>query len=386
MVAAAVRGPELVPGVERRNFGTYGILAPPGGGSMLYLDPDEYALLDLLDGTHSADDIERAAGVPVDDLLADLRSEGFLVDSPASDPPRRATASLHGIEFSGFDRVVQVVNRIVGKLVFSTPGAVILAVTATMGLAAFILQVQGGSQLTVSVAQPVLAVVVLRVLGFIGVWLHESGHALVIVRNKRRVGRVGVGFYWGSLTFFVDASQALFLGRRTRMLQSSAGVISGLFTCGAASLVAVAGGNASWAVMLREFAVLGYLGIILNAVPLLELDGYWFLADVLDRPTLQRDSRRELVAAARGNAEHPALAVYAGVSLIFGLCGIAFGIFAWWHLFGGLFHELWDGGLGYKALAVFLVLPYAAMVGHLAAQPLRYLHHRRVQPELVITP
>jgi len=386
MVAEAVRGPELVAGVERRNFGTYGIVSPPGGGSMLHLEPDEYALLDLLDGTHSAQEIEQRAGGPVDELLADLRSEGFLVDSPASDPPRRATASLHGIEFSGFDRVVQVVNRLVGNLVFSTPGVVILAVTATAGPCAFIIPGHDGSQLTVSVAQPVLAVVVLRVLGFIGVWLHESGHALVIVRNKRRVGRVGVGFYWGSLTFFVDASQALFFGRRTRMLQSSAGVISDLFTCGAASLVAAAGGNASWAVMLREFAVLGYLGVIINAVPLLELDGYWFLADALNRPTLQRDSRRELATAVRGHSAHPALAIYALVSLIFGLFGIAFGIFAWWHLFGGLFHELWNGGLGYKALAVFLVLPYAAMVGHLAAQPFRYLHHRRVQPELVITP
>jgi hypothetical protein len=74
------------------------------------------------------------------------------------------------------------------------------------------------------------------------------------------------------------------------------------------------------------------------------------------------------------------------VSFVFGLFGIALGIFAWWHLFGGLFHELWNGGWGYKALAVFLVLPYAAMAGHLAAQPFRYLHHRRVQPELVITP
>jgi len=59
----------------------------------------------------------------------------------------------------------------------------------------------------------------------------------------------------------------------------------------------------------------------------------------------------------RGHSAHPALAIYALVSLIFGLFGIAFGIFAWWHLFGGLFHELWNGGLGYKALAVFLVLP-----------------------------
>jgi Zn-dependent protease len=53
----------------------------------------------------------------------------------------------------------------------------------------------------------------------------------------------------------------------------------------------MAGGNATWAIVVREFAVLGYLNVLINAVPLLELDGYWFLADALGRPTLQRNAR-----------------------------------------------------------------------------------------------
>ena len=32
-----------------------------------------------------------------------------------------------------------------------------------------------------------------------------------------------------------------------------------------------------------EFTALAYLSVLLNLVPLLELDGYWFLADALDR-------------------------------------------------------------------------------------------------------
>ena len=43
---------------------------------------------------------------------------------------------------------------------------------------------------------------------------------------------VGIGFYWGALTFYVDASQALFLPRRTRMLQASAGILTDLVVCG----------------------------------------------------------------------------------------------------------------------------------------------------------
>ena len=217
----------------------------------------------------------------------------------------------------------------------------------------FVVQAQAGHRLTVSVATPVLAVFVLRVLGFAAVWLHESGHALVIVRNDRRVGRAGVGFYWGSLTFFVDASQALFFGRRTRMLQSSAGLIDRPVPVRTASLVAATGGDASWAVLLREFAVLGYL-VLINAVPLLELDGYWFLADALDRPTLQRDARRALAATLRRQRANLGLAAYAAASLVFGIALVVLGFAAWWALFGGLFRTLWEGGLGYKLLAAYL--------------------------------
>lgn len=370
--------PALCEGVERRDFGSYGVAAPPGAGSLLHLEPDEFGLLDLLDGSRTVDDLDRQAGGPVTELLDDLWAEGFLVDSPQPPAPRVAV-TLHGIEFSGFDRAVKALNRFLGDAVFSRRGAMAMAGAAVAGLAAFTAQAVTGHRVTVSSTSPVLAVVVLRILGFVAVWLHESGHALVIVRNDRRVGRVGIGFYWGALTFYVDASHALFLPRRTRMLQSSAGVLTDLFLCGMASLVAWAGGDATWAVVLREFAILGYIGIILNAVPLLELDGYWFVADAMDRPTLHRDARRALLDTFRGRVADRRLAIYGLTSLTFGLALMVLGIGAWWHLFGGLFHRLWDGGSGYKALAVYLVLPYLAMIGHLAAQPFRYLRHRRAR-------
>ena len=59
---AAPDKPALAAGVERRDFGSYGVVAPPGGGSMLHLEPDEFALLDLMDGTHTEAEIESIAG------------------------------------------------------------------------------------------------------------------------------------------------------------------------------------------------------------------------------------------------------------------------------------------------------------------------------------
>jgi hypothetical protein len=380
---AASDRPALAAGVERRNCGSYGVVAPPGGGSMLHLEPDEYALLDLMDGTHTEAEIESIAGGPVNELVGDLWDEGYLVGAPQSSSTR-AAVTLHGIEFRGFDHVVQAFNRHFGNVVFSVPAALIFAMVALSGLGLFVDQIVAGRQLTVSAATPVLAVVALRVLGLASVGPHETGHALVMARNRRHVGMVGIGFYWGALTFYVDASQALFLPRRTRMLQASAGILTDLVVCGTASIIAMTGGDATWAVVMREFAVLGYLNIIINAVPLLELDGYWFLADALDRPTLQRDARRALVATLRRQPASRGLAAYAATSLVFGLALIVLGFAAWWGLFGGLFLTLWHGGVGYKILAAYLLLPFVPIVIHLFAQPVRYFRNHARSSELAV--
>ncbi len=375
--------PTLAVGVERRDFGTYGVVAPPGAGSMMHLEPDEFALLGLIDGTRTQVQIEAAVGAPVTELLGDLWDEGYLVGAPQP-LDKRVAVTLHGVEFAGFDSFVQALNRRFGHTVFSARTALVFAVVALGGLALFADQVASGQRLTVSAASPILAVVALRVLGLAAVGPHETGHALVMARHQRRVGRVGIGFYWGALTFYVDASQALFLPRRTRMLQSSAGILTDLVVFGSASIVAMTGGDATWAVVVRELAVLGYLNIIINAVPLLELDGYWFLADALDRPTLGRDARHALAAAIRGQRANLGLAAYAAASLVFGVALIALGFAAWWALFGGLFHILWDGGLGYKVLAAYLVLPFVPIIIHLLAQPVRYVRNRATAMELAV--
>jgi hypothetical protein len=68
--------------------------------------------------------------------------------------------------------------------------------------------------------------------------------------------------------------------------------------------------------------------------------------------------------------------VYAAASNPFGLGLMALGLAAWWELFVGFCH-VWQGGVGYKALAVYLVLPFAPMLVHLVAQPIRRLKAAR---------
>jgi hypothetical protein len=361
--------PQLVDGIETRFFETYGIAATPSGGSMLYLKPDEFHLLNQLDGQHTPEQLADVLGRPADDLLSDLRDEGYLVDSAPPRPHRAVVLTWSGLEFEGFDRFIRNLNDKVGSWLFTRRAFVVSLSLALVGLVCFVVQLSLGWALTVPVTQPVLAFFVLRVLSFSEAGLHETSHALVIDHNGRHVGRVGIGFYWGALSFYCDASQAMFFERRVRMQESSAGLFTDFVFAGAVSLVAIAGGSAMWAVVLRELAVITYLGVILNAIPLLELDGYWVVADAMNRPSLHHDSLVALQSALRGHMDNGRLALYALASTVFGIAALGGGLLAFWQLFGGLFHTLWAGGVFYSVLAIFLILPYGVIVTELVLEP-----------------
>ena len=78
------------------------------------------------------------------------------------------------------------------------------------------------------------------------------------------------------------------MDRGQRIVQSFAGPYAELIIAGAASLVAWAfpdWGHRAGPVQVR--ASLNYFVIFLNLVPLLELDGYWILSDLIQVPDLR---------------------------------------------------------------------------------------------------
>ncbi len=224
-------------------------------------------------------------------------------------------------------------NRLVGGIVFTTPAAMVIALIATGGVIAFAAQVVGGERLTVSAAAPVVAVVVLRTLGLLSVGPHECGHALGRGALQAPYREVRCGVLLGGPHLLRRCLAGVVPASAYGMLQAAAGVITDMTLCGIASIIAwTVGGHATWILVLREFAVLGYLNVLANAAPLLELDGYWFLADALDRPTLQRDSRQALREGLHRRPYSPGLAAYAVASLVFGTAFVAIGLAAWWGL------------------------------------------------------
>ena len=119
-------------------------------------------------------------------------------------------------------------------------------------------------------------------------FMHELGHAVVLARYGRRVKSAGFMIYFGSPAFFVDSSDGLMMDRRQRIVQSFAGPYAELIIAGAAAGLAWA--FPDWSAIApcsTSSPLLNYFVIFLNLVPLLELDGYWILSDLIQVPDLR---------------------------------------------------------------------------------------------------
>jgi putative peptide zinc metalloprotease protein len=172
---------------------------------------------------------------------------------------------------------------------------------------------------------------------------------------------VGFGFYWGALSFFVDAGEALMLPRRHRVLQAAAGPFAEMVLAGVASLLTLVIDGPAEAILLT-YAVFAWLDIATNLVPFLELDGYWILADLLDRPQLRSQSWQAVrQAVTTRRTDTPWLAMYGAASITFGVVVLGLGLYIWWRVVGDLLQALLQEGMLGWLVALPLALP--VMIG-----------------------
>ena len=125
--------------------------------------------------------------------------------------------------------------------------------------------------------------------------LHEIGHAVAARRAGAAEGLDFVNFRWGiSFMFllptpYVDVSSAWLLENRWRRAQVGlAGIEVDLFVAAIAALVWVEIGEGFLADRLFEVVLLcGASSLLFNANPLVRLDGYYVLSDLIGIPNLQ---------------------------------------------------------------------------------------------------
>ena len=285
--------------------------------------------------------------------------------NPVTERRRRARtfAKTLTIEWADANRVVQWLYDHGLRFAFSKPIVALEAFIAVAGVIVFARLVASGD-FTIGGASLAASFVVLWVLDYFSVFVHELGHALVVVRNGRRIKSAGFMIYFGSPAFFVDGSDGLMMDRRQQILSSFAGPFAEMVLASASALIVWWFPEWFLARTLFTAAALNYYLILMNLIPLLELDGYFILADVIQVPDLRPRSlaflRDDLFRKIRHREHFTKQDVGLG---LYGTLGVAFTIFAlyssyryWKTLFGPLVSRLWDGGAYTRLLLIALAI------------------------------
>jgi CRP-like cAMP-binding protein/Zn-dependent protease len=350
------------------------------------LPASELSLLRKMDGTRSVkelvlEEFEASGDLDLDavtDLVRTLYEGNFFdqryrdVDelvtramNPVTERRRKARlfAKTLTIEWSDANRVVQWLYDHGLRHAFSKPAVAAQILIAITGVIVFVRLVASGD-FTIGGTSLAASFVVLWLLDYLSVFIHELGHAVVVIRNGRRIKSAGFMIYFGSPAFFVDGSDGLMMERRQQILSSFAGPFAEMVLASASSLMVWWFPDWFLAQTLFTAAALNYYLILMNLIPLLELDGYFILADVIQVPDLRPrslaflrdDLFRKFRRRERFSKQEAGLALY-------GTLGVAFTVFAlyssyryWQTLFGPLVTRLWDGGTYTRVLLIALAI------------------------------
>ena len=272
------------------------------------------------------------------------------------------------IHWSGAEQLTRWCYRHGLRYLFRPAGIAIAALVAIGGVAAFV-AVATTHGLDYDTRSLGAGVALLFALNMVLIFIHELGHAAVLVHYQRRVRGAGFRLYFGTPAFFVDSSDALMLDRKARIAQSFGGPYFELVASGVAAIALWMWPHGYLAPTLFAFVVVNYYVVLINLTPMLELDGYWMFSDAIRVPDLRPRSlafvRYDLWAKVRHRERFSASEI--GL-LLFGTVGVAFTIFVlvsafwfWERTFGGLLESLWNAGpagiFGLAVLVAFLAAP-----------------------------
>jgi CRP-like cAMP-binding protein/Zn-dependent protease len=363
----------------------YAMVGNPRDLKHLQLEVWEAELLELFDGEHTLGDIvvERLEGAGdfdpegVVDLVGFMRRHGFLDPQPADvdEAMERALESQSlwarisrfmktlKIDWYGAERLVQWFYRNGLRLVFTRIGASLAIAIAVLGFVAF-LDVEASGRFSLAGESPATDTLIILGLGFVLTFAHELSHALVLVHYGRHLKSAGFLIYFGDPAFFVDSSDGLMMDRGKRMLQALGGPLGEAVLAGVAALFLWGFPSSGIANVLYRFSVLNYLVIFLNLIPLLELDGYLLLCDLIQVPDLrprsltfiQHDLFHKLRARERFTRQEIGLGLYGLIGIVFTIISVWTAIFWWREIFGGLVSSLWNGGIGGRLLLLALAV------------------------------
>ena len=174
---------------------------------------------------------------------------------------------------------------------FFTPYAkMVLALIAISGLLVF--GFSTSSTVDTFKIMPNVWVILVLLLPFtvVSVILHELAHAFATKASGHEVHYMGVGWFWFGPVAFTDTSDMWLSSKGPRIKVNMAGVYMDVIVAGISSLSLLVIDNPYIQAFFWLFALFTYLNAFRMLSPLQELDGYYVLMDLLDKPHLRQAS------------------------------------------------------------------------------------------------
>lgn len=310
--------PRVVPNIEASHQTTrygspYVVIRNPAANTYLKLDPKEYEMLSLMDGTRTVKilvvEYYQKNGVlalpRISGLVQLLRSHQFLIAPPlnvyaaldARLKPFEATnfvaRVVRGFLFSNLsvhniDTQMEKMYRALGWIFFTRPAVLIGIVLSILGPLIYLEELArqryplfqiGGSYVT--------GILVILLLQSVTLIIHELGHAMAVKHAGRYVPRGGLLLYYGLPAGYVDTTDIWMSPRGKRLITSFAGPYTGLVLGGVCALGALLLPEGALGAFLFAWGLVLLVNALFNFNPLLELDGYYLLVDLLEKPSLR---------------------------------------------------------------------------------------------------
>jgi putative peptide zinc metalloprotease protein len=142
-------------------------------------------------------------------------------------------------------------------------------------------------------ANPVAALLSVKLLFFATLMLHQLVHALALVHYGRRVREFGFTFLHGFVpTFYVDVTDIFMASRRARIVTAFSGTLVHLVLGALWFLVAIVSPPGFLQAFAATSGMIQWQAFFVALYPccFIEMDGYHILVDLLGLPTLRHDA------------------------------------------------------------------------------------------------
>ena len=365
----------------------YWILHNIGSQSYVQLNPAEYSIWKSLKSgingefQNSSTDTGNSQHKDqnVRDLITTLTHQGF-IHSPESTTPEHTSQKEEDswiahywelmIPVPGINKLIDLLDRDIGSIFRSRWFPWIFLILVTIGLSYFIITEPLPSYPVLlgddSQLATVLSVYLILITAAI---LHVFGHALACKRYGRNIGDAGIILYYGMPGLYIDTSDIWMADRRSRIIVSLAGPAVNLLLGSCCALLVLLFPESEPSTFLWRVAFLSFVVALINLNPLLEFDGYYALADLIEIPDLRTRAFAFIRSFSLKNRHHGRdgvfFLIYGISSALFTLGVVIVGVYFWKEHVLDLISELskarWEADHVLATLAIILVfIPFFA--------------------------